>query len=351
MTSADPSRLALGRRVEGARKFQQRYAPFIALAVGVLARVLSHHGVDFAPKAVALLALAWMLPFALARWTARPAPPAGSDPASVSVPARPSLAAQLARVASTTVVVALYRNVLFFLVPIWFGSATLSSINLLFPLALAAMAFFSCFDRTYRELILERPAARTAWGFVILFAALVPAVAVIASLSPRWAAVLSAAIAFLLTGAALLPRERLFNRRSQSRIAAAAALGAVAITLIAPGLPPVPIVCHRAAFGTGVAGRELVEPTERFSAGAPRLYAWFAVTLPAIYRQGINFQWYHQGRAAGRPIPSSVVGGRKEGFRTWSFLGAPAPGDWRVDLLTDAGQLICRQSVAVGGGS
>ena len=337
--------------IEGAKKFQRSYAPFIALAIGVLARVLSHHGVDFAPKAVALLALAWMLPFALARWTARPAPRAESDPASAAPPPRRSLAARLARIGGTTVVVALYRNVLFFLVPIWFGSATLSSINLLFPLALAGMALFSCFDRSYRELILERPAARTAWGFVILFAALVPAVAVTASLSPRWAAVLSAAIAFLLTGAALLPRERFFNRRSQSRIAAAAALGAVVITLIAPGLPPVPIVCHRAAFGTGVAGRELVDPSAHLPAGAPRLYAWFAVTLPVIYRQGINFQWYHQRRAAGGPIPSSVVGGRKEGFRTWSYLSAPAPGDWRVDVLTDAGQLICRQSVAVGGGS
>ena len=345
----------LGQGVGGARRFQQRYAPFIALAIGVLARVLSHHGVDFAPKAVALLALAWMLPFALARWAApaaNAAPAAGTDPAlAATAPPRPPLAVRLARTASTTVVVALYRNVLFFLVPIWFGSATLSSINLVFPLALAGMALFSCFDRSYRELILERPAARTAWGFLILFAALVPAVAVTASLSPRWAAILSAAIAFLLTGAALLPRERLFNRRSQSRIAAAAAVGAVVITLVAPGLPPVPLVCHHAAFGSGVTDRALVEPSQRFPAGVPRLYAWFAVTLPAIYRQGINFQWYYQGRAAGRPIPSSVVGGRKEGFRTWSYLSAPSPGKWRVDVLTDAGQLICRESAVVGEGS
>jgi len=46
-----------------------------------------------------------------------------------------------------------------------------------------------------------------------------------------------------------------------------------------------------------------------------------------------------------------VVGGRKEGFRTWSYLSAPPPGNWRVDVLTDAGQLICRKSMAVGGPS
>jgi hypothetical protein len=338
--SVSTPRLAVGERFARAKRFQQRYAPFIALAIGALARALSHHGVDFAPKAVALLALAWMLPFALARWAARPASTATAT----------TLAQRLARVASTTVVVALYRNVLFFLVPIWFGSATVSSINILFPLALAGMALFSCFDATYRALVLERPAARTAWGFVILFAALVPAVAVVASLSPRWAAIVSAAIAFFVTGAALLPRERLFNRRSQTRITAAAAIGAVVITFIAPGLPPVPIVCHRAAFGTAIHDRELDGAAAHFPAGTPRLHAWFAVTLPAIYRQGINFQWFHDGRAAGRPIASSVTGGRKEGFRTWSYLSAPpAPGQWRVDVLTDAGQLICRQSASVAG--
>ncbi len=319
------------------KRFQRRFAPFIALAIGCLTRVLSHHGVDFAPKAVALVALAWMLPFALSGWTAR----------SKSSNARPSLARRLAQLASTTLVVALFRNVLFFLVPVWFGSATISSINIAFPLLLAAMAFFSCFDHAYRTQILERPAARTAWGFVILFAALVPAAAVVASLSPRPAVVISAAIAFVVTGAALLPRERLFRRRSQLRIGAAALAGAILLAWVAPALPPVPIVCHRAAFGTGVRDRALDGEAEQFPAGTPRLYAWFAVTLPAVYRQGINFQWFHDGQAAGRWIPSSVVGGRKEGFRTWSYLSAPSPGEWRVDVLTDAGQLICRESTRI----
>lgn len=320
------------------KRFYQRFSPFIALGVGCLARALSKRGVDFAPKAVALVALAWMLPFALARWTAR----AGSGRA------RPSLARRLAELASTTLVVALFRNVLFFLVPIWFGSATLTSINVIFPLVLAAMAFFSCFDHAYRTQILERPAARTAWGFVILFAALVPAVAVVASLPPRPAVVISAAIAFVVTSAALLPRERLFRRRSQVRIGLAALAGAILLAWIAPALPPVPIVCHGAGFGTGVHDRTLDGAAERFAAGTPHLYAWFAVTLPAVYRQGINFQWFQDGHPAGHWIPSSVVGGRKEGYRTWSYLTAPPPGRWQVDVVTDAGQLICRENTTVG---
>ena len=327
--------------LERARRLQRRYAPFLALGIGCLTRALSHHGVDFAPKAVALLALAWTLPFAVAHLVPRAR-------AAANPHARPALIHRLAHVAGTTLVVALFRNVLFFLVPIWFGSATLSSINVLFPLVLAGMALFSCFDHAYRTKILERPAARTAWGFVILFAALVPAVAVMASLSPRWAVIISAAVAFVITGAALLPRERLLNRRSQIRIAIAALCGATALTWLAPALPPVPIVCHQAQLGTGVRDRTLEGASRRLAAGTPRLYAWFAVTLPTVFRQGINFQWFHDGRPAGRSIASSVIGGRKDGFRTWSYLTAPAPGRWRVDVLTDANQLICRASVVVG---
>jgi hypothetical protein len=328
--------------LSGARRFYQRYAPFIALAIGCATRIWSHHGVDFAPKAVALVALAWMLPFALARWTLR------GRGGRKKKNGRPTFVQRLAELGSTTLVIALFRNVLFFLVPVWFGSATITSVNIAFPLLLAAMAFYSCFDGSYRAQVLERPAMRTAWGFLILFAALVPAVAVVASLPPRPAVVISAAISFLITGAALLPRERWFRRRSQGHIVLATLAGAFLLTWVAPALPPVPIICNGSEFGTGVRDRAIDGAAERFDATPPHLYAWFAVALPAVYRQGINFQWYWNGRAAGRPVPSSVVGGRKEGYRTWSYLTAPPAGEWRVDVLTDAGQLICRESTTIG---
>ena len=55
------------------RKLHGQYAPWISLGLGVLARALSHEGVDFAPRAVAIVALAWLLPLAAARWLHAPA--------------------------------------------------------------------------------------------------------------------------------------------------------------------------------------------------------------------------------------------------------------------------------------
>jgi hypothetical protein len=81
------------------------YAPWISLGLGVLARGLSHQGVDFAPKAVAVLALAWLLPLAASRWLHAPAD--GTREPRVH---------HFLRTASPTVTILLYKNVLFFLV-------------------------------------------------------------------------------------------------------------------------------------------------------------------------------------------------------------------------------------------
>ena len=86
------------------KKFHGQYAPWISLGLGVLARGLSRKGVDFAPKAVAILALAWLLPLAVSRWLHAPAEGAHE----------PRLH-HLLRTVSPTVTILLYKNVLFFL--------------------------------------------------------------------------------------------------------------------------------------------------------------------------------------------------------------------------------------------
>ncbi|HEY5283564.1 MAG TPA: hypothetical protein VIM14_12315, partial [Polyangia bacterium] len=95
------------RVLDKLKTFHGRYAPWVSLALGVLARSLSHAGVDFAPKAVAILALAWLLPLAASRWLHAPAEGV-----------QESKFHWLLRTTSPTVTVLLYKNVLFFLVPV-----------------------------------------------------------------------------------------------------------------------------------------------------------------------------------------------------------------------------------------
>jgi hypothetical protein len=314
-----------------------QYAPWISLALGIVARTFSHQGVDFAPKAVAILALAWLLPVVVSRW--------------LHVPAEGATEAKLhrfLRTVSPLLTVMLYKNVLFFLVPIWFGSAHVGSINIVMPLLLAAMALFTCFTRTYREAVLDEPRIRVLWTAIILFAALVPATAVVAFTSPRTSIVISALLASATAWAALAPSETLFSRKGVVSLAQIALPAALLLGLAAPLFPPVPMICHDHGVGTALAKRELVGRAKHFPRGTSRVYAWFEVTLPKRDRQRVTFQWYHEGIAVGAPLHVTVVGGRKEGFRTSTNVATPAIGSWRVDLLTDrSSQLIGRTTFEV----
>jgi hypothetical protein len=69
--------------------------------------------------------------------------------------------------------------------------------------------------------------------------------------------------------------------------------------------------------------------------------------VPRRYRQGIRFEWYRDGERAGDVAAREIVGGREQGYRTSSYTSSPKPGAWRVDLLTDASQLIARSHFVV----
>jgi hypothetical protein len=320
------------------RDFHERYAPWLSLGLGVLARALSKQGVDFAPKAVAIVALAWLLPLSVARWLHAPA--AGT---------RESTLRHFVRTASPAVTVLLYKNVLFFLVPIWFGSAHVPSLNMGVPLILAAMALFTCFSRTYRAAVLERPRTRVVWTATVLFVALVPATAVVAFTSPRTSIVIAALLATVVAWVALAPRQSLLSRRGGLAALLVAAPVAALLGAAAPLFPPVPIVCHDHGVGTAVVRRELEGRAGHFPAGTSRVYAWFEVTLPKRDRQEILFQWFHDGEPVGGGLRTTVEGGRKDGYRTWTLHNNPASGHWRVDVLTGrSSQLIARTTFEVG---
>jgi len=128
------------------------------------------------------------------------------------------------------------------------------------------------------------------------------------------------------------------------------AIATAAATLMpwaVPVLPPVPVVRMASGTGTAVQARALVGAADVFPAGTGRVYVWFAVAVPARYHQAVRFEWYRDGEPAGRVVETFVVGGRREGFRTWSSRAAPVPGHWRVDLRTDSSQLIAREFFVV----
>jgi hypothetical protein len=317
------------------RKVLEYLAPAIALGLGILSQRFAKHTIAFAPKAVALLVVAWALAAGAGAWLPEAKPdephPRWRD---------------FLRSAAALVTVGLFRNVLFFLVPIWFASSTLGAANMIAPLLLAGVAIFSCFPNKFRKTMLAHPRVRTIYCSSVLFVALVPAAAVEMSASPRLSAAMAAGLAWLVSSLAT-SRTPLTTQIGRLELGAGALAVAVICALAAPVLPPVPVACTESATGSAIHNREIEDPAERFAAGTRRVYAWFSVRVPKHYRQGIRFEWYRDGEREGDVASREIVGGREQGYRTSSFTSSPKPGAWRVDLLTDSGQLIARRRFVV----
>jgi hypothetical protein len=330
--SIDAATATIARPVTLLRKFVSQYAPWLSLGLGILARVISKHDIEFAPKAVALLLLAWTLPAIMARVLPDPRPGA----------AEPGWRRAMRTTGAPFIVVVLYKNVLFFLVPIWFGAAHLPSLNMGPPLLLAVMALTTCFAGWYQRHIIAHPVRRVLWSAVVLFAALVPATEVLAFTSPRASLFIAALGATAVATAALRGGQSFLSRRALAGILAGAIPVAVLVVIAAPLLPPVPAACLDQGAGTAILNRNLVGRADSFPRGTRRVYAWFAVSLPNRYRQQVYSRWFHDGQEVGGPTAITAEGGRTSGFRTATSKAAPAVGHWRADVSNEMGQLIGR---------
>ncbi|MGH7368357.1 MAG: DUF5924 family protein [Candidatus Rokuibacteriota bacterium] len=245
----------------------------------------------------------------------------------------------------------LYHNLLLFVLPAYYAAATLDAPNVLFPTVVAAGAFVTAIDPVYRRLVHPRPWLNHALLGFSIFAALnvaLPLVGVQPILALQGSAVLAA-----LALAPAFRREGAFGWLRAHVVAVAAA--AVALVLVWYGcwlVPPAPLFLARAVVARGVASLEPVEPVEDGVVPAATVLEWgeltayTAVYAPAGVRQSIAHIWWRDGEHLARmALPTPVMGGRRQGFRTYSFytdLEPPVAGRYRVDVVTASGQLIGR---------
>jgi hypothetical protein len=314
-------------------RWRRLLGPFVSLASGMVSVLLLRRGLNFAPVAAACVILAWTLVTGIGRW--------------LPARAKETRTEKAVRWLARYLVAALYQDVLFFLLPVWFESATWPSENIVGPIVLALLALFSCFDHAYRRVVLDHPLVRTATSALILFASLLAATPVVFATSLIPNVVVSAAVSTLLLAIALLPQPLLTSARGVTLVAALTALASAVSLPIARYLPPVPVQCLRSETATEIKEREPRDPRRVFEPNPPRVYAWFAVAAPEHFAQAVGFRWFHEDRLLAGEFKTNIAGGRKTGFRTWGAVTAPGPGRWRVELFADSGQLIGRQSFFV----
>jgi Family of unknown function (DUF5924)/Protein of unknown function (DUF2914) len=245
----------------------------------------------------------------------------------------------------------LYHNLLLFVLPAYYAAATLDSSNVVFPALVATGALVTALDPIYRRLVHPRPWLNHALLAFSVFAALNVALPLVGA-QPILALEGSAVLAALALAPAFR-RQVAFGWLRAHALALAAAALAVVLVWFGRGLvPPAPLFLARAVAAHGVAELEPVEPVEGGMVPAAivlewgELAAYTAVYAPAGVRQPIAHVWWRdRERLARVALPTPVMGGRREGFRTYSRftdLKPPVAGRYRVDVVTASGQLIGR---------
>ena len=243
----------------------------------------------------------------------------------------------------------LYHNLFLFVLPAYFASATLTSVNAPFVAAVALGALLTAVDPWYRALVRPRPWMERAVFALSVFAALNVALPLV-GVRPIGALLTSAALSALALAPAFHRRGAVGWGRALARAGGLAAIAVAVVWAGRAGVPPAPIFLARAVAARGVAELEPVEPVAG-ALPAAAVAAWGGVTAytavyaPAGLRQAIEHVWRRNGTLLARVPLSPVQGGRAQGFRTWSRrtdLTPPLAGRYTVDVLTASGQLIGR---------
>lgn len=247
----------------------------------------------------------------------------------------------------------LYHNLLLFVLPSYYASVTLTSVNAWFLLAVAAGALITAVDPWYKAIIHPRRWLNHALLAFSMFATLSVALPLV-GLRPFWAVEVSGVLCAL----ALTPALRRSGGSWTGASIRAVVFAGVAVLLLVPlraWIPPAPLHLARVALAWSVSGLEPVGPiASPVSAATLRdlggLVAYTAIYAPAGLREPIAHVWKKDGEAVTTVPLSPVSGGRAEGFRTYSrktdFGPSPA-ARWEVDVVTAHGQLIGRLSFAV----
>ena len=308
---------------------------FASLTGGVLTLFVFRRGLPNVAWIVGYLLLLWLV-FAVLVELRQPLAESGRR------------AGRLVVTAADYTIQTLYHGLLLFVLPAYYASATLTSLNVVFLVVLVLLAILATFDPWYRALVHPRPWLGYVFFVISIFAALNVALPLV-GLAPILALMASACGASL----AITPVVRRAGGRTwRAALRVTVAVGVVAAALAAVGrawIPPAPLFMARSAILWDVLDLDNIEalPTAITAAEVKErgLVAYTAIYAPAGLRQSVSHVWRHRGRVIQVVSLAPVLGGRREGYRTYSRKTSfpdDAEGRWSVDVVTASGQLIGR---------
>ncbi|MCP8900037.1 DUF5924 family protein [Gilvimarinus xylanilyticus] len=239
-----------------------------------------------------------------------------------------------------------HQESLFFVIPFFFITTAWNSGQLVFTGLLMAMAAISVIDPIYYKWLAPRRWLYFFYHGFTLFAVLLTALPILLHIPTaeayRWSLGIATVLSFLN-----MVRDLSFAwwRRAALALGLVAAAAAVGV-LARPWVPPANLWLTQVAITPSINNREKA-PEKRLKAlGSAQLedglYAYTAIHAPRGLRERIYHVWRLNGKTVDK-IPLDINGGREAGYRAWSHkLNFPPypQGNWRIDVVTEANQVI-----------
>jgi hypothetical protein len=247
----------------------------------------------------------------------------------------------------------LLHGLILFLLPIYYASTTLTSVNVWFFLLLVAAAILTAVDPWYRTARSRFRWIEMAIFGLGLFASLNVAFPLV-GVGSSWALLLSGVGSMLALIPAFRHRQGFSWRRAGLQASVAAIALAGGLWWIREWIPPTPLYLTQATFARGVESLEPVEPVAQASVEDlrrwERVVAFAAVASPSSVQQPVHHVWRKDGQIVATMPMMRIRGGRPGGFRTYSWkagFGPDPAGLWSVEVRTSDDRLVGRMRLRV----
>jgi hypothetical protein len=244
-----------------------------------------------------------------------------------------------------------YQQLLFFILPIYYFSASWGTDNMLFVMLLAVSALLATMDIVYDRYLSHRRLVLAMFFAFNLFACINVMLPIVWNFKNAFALRLSALLA-LIGFASFCLTLREVKTRDRLLLVSAAALLLLGISEVGrPLIPPAPLRLLQSRFSLDFDGENRLPkfPLAHLPAGGPyKVYALTSIGAPIGLKDRVGHRWYLNGRLIYASPFFTVSGGRETGFRLWTFrtLNNILPASvLLIELRTEAGQIIGRASL------
>jgi len=322
-----------------------------ALATGVAVILLARGRYGFVPWVVLFLVVTWASTLFFGRRATRGANVEGA----VGIPGgAPRGIPGLGDETTSYVTRTMYQETLFFLLPFYAYSTDVTSPNVIFLGALAALGVLSCLDLLFDLWLRSSAVFSMAFFAIVAFAAINLILPILAPIEPTVATRLAAVVS--LASALPLALHGPVRGAVRWRIAAAAAAFLAAVTVWPHWIPPVPLRVESAVFASAI-DRETLVAADTLADGvdpqdlAGALFVRLEIFAPSAVPTNVSLEWTKDGRPF-RLSREVAITAHEIGFRLWDGFRldstAVEPGRYRVTVRASGGRVFGRADLRVG---